>query len=442
MPEIPLVKSIEQAIAYHAHHHTDALALVIGDVHLSYKQFDEAISKKAKEYGTLDGHAIPFRARACIDAVVAYFAIHRAGGVAVPLDKQMPDSAYTHYVEQLQHTSCPENVADILFTTGTTGQPKGVMVSHRAIVANAENLVQAQGFHPGLTFVVNGPLNHIGSLSKLYPAFLTGGTVSIVDGLKDMDLLFQVIAKADGKVATFLVPASIRLLMTYAADSLKANAERIEMIETGAAPISQSDMEQLCQLLPRTRLYNTYASTETGIIATHNFNEDICVAGCLGRPMRHSSLRIDDNGHVVCSGATLMSGYWHESNDTQQLLCANEIVTNDLGRIDAEGRLLLQGRDDDVINVGGFKVAPSEVEDNVLSHTSVSDCICTSYIHPVIGTCLRLLIVPLTPDFDKKQLYQWLRQRLEAHKLPQDIQVVEKIERTFNGKLNRKFYQR
>ena len=158
--------------------------------------------------------------------------------------------------------------------------------------------------------------------------------------------------------------------------------------------------------------------------------------------MRHSSLRIDDNGHVVCSGATLMSGYWHESNDTQQLLCANEIVTNDLGRIDAEGRLLLQGRDDDVINVGGFKVAPSEVEDNVLSHTSVSDCICTSYIHPVIGTCLRLLIVPSTPDFDKKQLYQWLRQRLEAHKLPQDIQVVEKIERTFNGKLNRKFYQR
>lgn len=442
MPEMPFVKSIEQAIAYHAHHHADALALVIGDVRLSYKQLDEAISKIAYEFGSLDGRVVPFRAQVCVDSVARYFAIHRAEGVAVPLDKQMPDSLYARFVKQLRHTFCPKGVADILFTTGTTGSPKGVMISHRAIVADAENLVLAQGFHSKLTFIVNGPLNHIGSLSKFYPTFLTGGTVSIVDGLKNMDIFFKAIANADGKVATFLVPASIRLLMTYAADSLKENAARIEMIETGAAPISQSDMEHLCRLLPRTRLYNTYASTETGIIATHNFNKDICVVGCLGRPMRHSSLRIDGNGHVACSGATLMSGYWHEGKETQQLLCANEIVTNDLGRIDAEGRLFLQGRNDDVINVGGFKVAPNEIEDSVLSNLSVNDCICTSYTHPVIGTCLRLLIVPSTSNFDKKQLYKWLRQRLEAHKLPQDIQIVEKIERTFNGKLNRKFYQR
>ena len=87
-----------------------------------------------------------------------------------------------------QHT-VPEDTADILYTTGTTGLSKGVIISHRAIIADAENLIAGQGFSHDLAFVVNGPLNHIGSLSKIYPVVILGATLIIVDGMKDIVLL-------------------------------------------------------------------------------------------------------------------------------------------------------------------------------------------------------------------------------------------------------------
>lgn len=437
----PLPSTIEQAIAYHAAVAPNRTALRLGEDRMTYAQLQQAIDCESQRLGALQGQSVPFRATCSFDTVVRYFAIHRAGGVAVPLEKDFAESLFLKMQQQLAAKPCPQGTADLLFTTGTTGTPKGVMVSHRAMVANADNLVEAQGYHPDLTFIVNGPLNHIGSLSKLYTTMLVGGTAYLLDGVKALDAFFATVRAADGMVATFLVPASIRLLMTFAADAWTEVADRIEFVETGAAPLMQPDMERFCQLLPHARLFNTYASTETGIIATHNYNADFCQSGCLGRPMRHSHLQINAAGHVVCSGDTLMTGYWDNPALTAQLLTADGLVTNDVGLLDAEGRLMLQGRNDDVINVGGFKVAPTEVEEQVLASGMVRDCICTPFTHPVIGTAVRLLVVvaPQT-DFNKRALLLWLKERLETYKLPQRIEVVDHIERTKNGKLNRKFY--
>lgn len=431
---------IEQAIACHATVCPLRTALVVGDVALTYDELNKAITAKALTYGQLNGKAVPFKATVSAETIVQYFAIHRSGGVAVPLDKDMPHALFNNLAQQLLTVPCAEGTADVLFTTGTTGQPKGVMISHRAMVANAENLVKAQGYSSSLHFIVNGPLNHIGSLSKLYPTFLVGGTVHIVDGLRNMNEFINVMQQCDGPVATFLVPASIRMLMAFAAQALRELDGHIDFIETGAAPIAQTDMERLCQLLPSARLYNTYASTETGIIATHNFNGGYCKEGCLGRAMQHSSLRILADGRVACGGDTLMTGYWNDVENTQKLLHEGEIFTNDLGAIDSEGRLQLSGRNDDVINVGGFKVAPTEVEHVAQAFAGVEDSICIPFQHPIIGTSLRLLVTTSLAQFNVRALQQWLKQQLEPHKVPQDIRVVDHIERTFNGKLNRKAY--
>ena len=432
---------IDQAIALHAKESPHRLALVVDNECLNYAQLDEKIALMSQQLGLLQGRAIPFRAHACYDTIVRYFAIHRSGGVAVPLDKDMPEGLYQTLSQRIPLTSCPQGTADVLFTTGTTGCPKGVMISHQAIMANADNLIEAQGYEPTLTFVVNGPLNHIGSLSKLYPTFLVGGTVRVVDGVRDMDYFLETLrASGSAPVATFLVPANIRMLVTFAAEALSELNGHIEFIETGAAPIAQADMMRLCQLLPSARLYNTYASTETGIIATHNFNAGYCKAGCLGHPMRHSSLRILSDGRVACGGATLMTGYWNDPTATESLLHNGEIFTNDLGRIDSDGRLHLSGRGDDVINVGGYKVAPTEVENVAQTFPAVADCICIPFQHPIIGTTLRLLVTTSYPNLDIRALHQWLKLRLEPHKVPQDIRLVDHIERTFNGKLNRKAY--
>ena len=143
--------------------------------------------------------------------------------------------------------------------------------TRRLISDGYENLVEAQEYDGDLTFIINGPLNHIGSLSKIYPVIYTGGTIQLIDGMKDINRFFEVIDDANTKVATFLVPACIRMLLTFAKDKLTSHANKIDFIETGAAPMPLEDMRLLCQVLPQTRLYNTYASTETGIISTFNY---------------------------------------------------------------------------------------------------------------------------------------------------------------------------
>ena len=198
--------------------------------------------------------------------------LYHPGQIVAPLERDMPEATFQQIAQWLGANTTPENTADILYTTGTTGRSKGVMISHRTIIADAENLIDGQGFTHELAFVVNGPLNHIGSLSKIYPIIVLGATLIIVDGLKDMNKFFAAFDYPAEKMATFLVPASIRMLIQFSGEQLARYADKIDFIETGAAAISQADMEALCQLLPKTRLYNTYASTETGIIATYNYN--------------------------------------------------------------------------------------------------------------------------------------------------------------------------
>jgi acyl-CoA synthetase (AMP-forming)/AMP-acid ligase II len=353
----------------------------------------------------------------------------------------MPEATFQQIAQWLGANTTPEGTADILYTTGTTGRSKGVMISHRTIIADAENLIDGQGFTHELAFVVNGPLNHIGSLSKIYPIIVLGATLIIVDGLKDMNKFFAAFDYPAEKMATFLVPASIRMLIQFSGEQLARYADKIDFIETGAAAISQADMEALCQLLPKTRLYNTYASTETGIIATYNYNSGKCVAGCLGRPMKHSKLIITEDGLIACQGDTLMSGYVGDPERTASILRGDTVYTSDIGMIDEDGLLHLKGREDDVINVGGFKVAPTEVEDAAMSFSRLKDCICIAAEHPITGRALKLLVVMNDGEqLNKRELALHLKERLESYKVPMLYEQVEKVARTFNGKLDRKKY--
>ena len=412
----------------------------------------QLVSPSYNRHQTSDiSQIVCLRALPTIDYLVNYFALHRAGYVVAPLERDIPEATFKDIEQQLCQHTVPEGSADILYTTGTTGKSKGVIISHRTIVADAENLIAGQGFSHDTIFVINGPLNHIGSLSKVYPVILLGGTIIIVNGMKDLDAFFaafegQLTANSQqltaNNYATFLVPASIRILIQFSADRLAALADKMEFLETGAAAISQADMEALCRLLPHTRLYNTYASTETGIISTYNYNDGRCMAGCLGRTMPHSELIITPEGLIACKGDTLMTGYVGDPERTASVLRDGTIYTADIGIIDDEGMLHLKGREDDVINVGGFKVAPTEVEDAAMAFPDVKDCICIAVDHPITGKALKLLVSMIDGcSLNKRSLALHLKDRLEAYKIPLLYEQVPTIQRTFNGKLNRKYYK-
>lgn len=268
---------------------------------------------------------------------------------------------------------------------------------------------------------------------------MLGATVTVLEGMKDMNLFFETVRNSSEKTATFLVPASIRMILQFGSRQLDSIKDNIDFIETGAAPISQSDMESLCALLPHTRLYNTYASTETGIICTHDYNSDICVAGCLGKVMKNSDLSIDEDGLISCGGRTLMSGYLGDEALTSEVIQDNRVYTQDIGRLDENGRLHLTGRKGDTINVGGFKINPVDVENVAKGYPGIIDCICIPDRHPVLGTAMRLLYES-DRDINRKELGLYLMNNLERHKVPQFFSQVQRINRTYNGKLDRKSY--
>lgn len=331
-----------------------------------------------------------------------------------------------------------------LYTTGTTGKQKGVIISQQAVIANSENLISGHGYTSDTTLIIAGPMDHLGCWSKIFPTLMMGGTLYIIkDGMKSVSQLLQPIEEnAKGHFATFLVPSSIRILLTQAADRLPALTDRIDFIEAGGAPLPHPDMLRLCELLPHTRLYNTFASTETGVISTYNYNDGRCLSGCLGKPLRNSSFHITDEGTIACSGLTLMSGYKDEPELTAQVMRDGTVYTADGGWIDNEGMLHITGRKDDIINVGGLKVAPQEVEEAALSHPAVRECICISHPHPILGEAPALIIV-LNDGYElnKRDMATHISLSLERHKVPLFYATASEIKKTPNGKLDRKAYR-
>lgn len=435
---------LEDYLVQNAAHYPEKTAVVCGSQQLTWHQLHQQVCQRADLWRSScpPGRIVCLRAQSDIDFLVSYYALHLLGCVVAPLEVTMPQAAFNRLSDEVSACQAPDGTADILYTTGTTGRSKGVCVSHRAILADAANLVEGQHITHELGFVVCGPLCHLGSLSKVWPVTVLGATLIMVDGLKDMDRFFAAFEWPAPRMATFLVPASIRMLLQFAASRLASYAGKIDFIETGAAAIAQSDMETLCRLLPHSRLYNTYASTETGIVATFNFNDGLCQAGCLGRPMSRSEVFITDDGRIACKGETLMSGYLGDAERTAEVMRDGVVYTSDLGTLDADGRLHLQGRHDDVVNVGGYKVSPAEVEAAALSMPVIDDCVCTSVDHPLTGKALKLLVVmkPGCP-LDKRAVAQHLKGLLEPYKIPMLYEQTDAVKRTFNGKIDRKQYE-
>lgn len=157
--------------------------------------------------------------------------------------------------------------------------------------------------------------------------------------------------------------------------------------------------------------------------------------------MKHAGFIIGEDGKIACTGKTLMSGYYGDEALTRSIMKEGVLYTSDRGTVDEQGHLRLKGRDGDIINVGGYKVAPDEVEDVALSLPFIKDCICIPANHRVLGTILKLLVVlDGNHPCNKREIALALRDKLEPYKIPTQYEQVENIQRTFNGKINRKAY--
>ena len=435
---------LEDYLTYYAQLTPDKIAVVCNEHILTYSELLCRVNEKKDEIKQYYKENSPFVFLSTQDErfLITYLAIHLAQCIAVPLERNSPDKIMDDIKSRLAGNIFPPETADILFTTGTTGKSKGVMIGHTAIVANGENLIDAMNFTSDLSFIICGPLNHIGSLSKIYPVLMTGGTLIILEGLKKIDAFFNTLKIPSSRFATFMVPSSIHLMLLLASKQLAEYAGKIAFIETGGAAMPQADITVLKKLLPSSKFFLTYASTETGIIATNECFENPDKADSAGKAMKNSSFFITTEGTLACQGKTLMLGYAGDKELTQTILYNDAVHTTDIAEIDPEGYLYIRGRIDDVINIGGYKIAPTEIENAVADFPNLSESICICEKHPILGSVVKLLFVSKNDEkLNIKAIASHLRNKLEEYKIPYMYKQVDSIHKTYNGKIDRKYYR-
>lgn len=440
------IMTLNDYIQKYAQETPDALAIVTPTEQITYAALWDNITTTAailERQGVCPQRPHVFRATQDIRFIITYCAIHFNEAVAVPLEQSVPQEVFDTIQNEANHYPFPKGTADLLYTSGSTGKAKGVMLSETALTTCAENFIHDHHYTADLVFIISGPLNHIASLFKIHPTLMAGGTVSVIDGLKDINAFFSVFEKMPNRrFASFLVPASIRMILQFSRDELLKVADTIEFIETGAAPITQSDMKTLAEVLPQAHLYNTLGGTEIGAVCTYDFNDGKYMAGCVGKPMLHSHIEIDPEGTILISAPTLMTGYINDAEKTSQVLRDGVFRTSDRGYFDDEGNLHLLGRSDDAINVGGFKADPIEIENMVMTLPYIKDCICISAPHPIAGTCIKLLyVVKEGEECKHKDVALYLKSKFEAYKVPTLYEKVDSIKMTYNGKKDRQWYK-
>ena len=483
---INTLKTLPQHILYHAEVTPDKVAVVADNGSLTYGQLADrmrAVCATLRQQGVRTGRTVVSVASHSIEYVAICYGIHLSGAVHVPVENRIPtnrlveiaravdaaliispndpECGITHAIaESLFDGCCAEDIeipdpantcAEILYTTGTTGKSKGVMISS----ANLANYVAVAnpsfGMDDHTVFLVCTPLNHAGGLRRIHMTMAAGGTAVLLEGVYNLKKFFSLI-DTYGVNATYLPPSSIRLLLSLAAKEFQKLDGRLDFIYTASAPFPSADMETVAGMMKQTRLYQGYGSSETGCVSNYNYNAEGADLTCLGHPHNLVEVRLigDDgeivnsanqNGYICVKSPMNMLGYLNEPELTNSILQNGWIRSNDLGYFDEHGRLFFAGRGDDVINVGGFKVAPTEVESAALRCAGVKDCICIG-VQSRMGTALKLLVaMDEIHPFDPKAIAAAMRPHLEPYKVPTIIEQIDEVPRTYNGKINRKVFQ-
>ena len=487
--------TVIECVAEHAANKPNQVAIIEHNRVTTYEEiFSMAVHCSAflETKDVQRGDIVVTRASQDLEYAVLYLGIHLAGGVVASQERTISDKAMVDVARQLNAAAIiaedwnmelpssihlidrkevvkfakdddikcseiifpdPEDSADILFTTGTTGKSKGVELTHQALMATAENLIYGCEYKEDTILIVPGPLNHANAIRKLYTTFVNGSTIYILNGMMNLKNFFDALDMPNSKIACCLPPSAIRTIFQLTKDKLGEYWDKIDFIETATSPLPEADKQKLCELLPRTRLYNNYGLSESASVCMYDYNKYPGKKNCVGKVARNAKVIIvddqrrpihsshDNTGLLACVGAMNMKGYIGDPALTSQVLVDGVVYTNDIGFVDNDGFVYVTGRKGDVINVGGLKVAPTEVEAAALEYPSICDCICIPVDDETSGKALKLLVVMEKEQVcNPAKIRKFLSLRLESYKIPHYYEQTDSIARTYNGKLNRLFY--
>jgi oxalate---CoA ligase len=348
-----------------------------------------------------------------------------------------------------------DDEALILFTSGSTGSPKGVVHTHRSLLARWMSHQQSCGVerYRRTLCVLPTHFGHGLISNSLFP-WLSGCDLFIAPPFK-ADLIMQLGALIDEHQISFMssVPSIWNLALKAAAPPGKGS---LKLVHVGSSPLSASTWTQVQEWTGTTDVLNAYGTTETAsTMAGTTGGKVVPESGLVGEAWSATIriLKLEDDADPLAAGVdcaagetgmiwvhtpALMKGYLQRQDLTDAVVRHGWFKTGDLGLLDDRGRLFLKGRERDEINKGGIKVFPSEVDEVVEQYAAARDVCTFAYADDFYGENVGMAVV-LDDRSDRAVagLYEWIRARLAEHKHPARWYLVDEIPRTSRGKINR-----
>jgi len=474
--------------------HGARTAIADADGALGYRQLDESSAAVAAallgDRTDLEGRRVAFLVTPARGYVSVLLGIWRAGGVAVPL-------AVSHPVPELEYvvldagaavivtdepcrgmaatvsaatgvplvavdrlgagsvrslpTIDPRRRALMLYTSGTTGRPKGVVTTHANVQAQVQSLVEAWGWTANDRTLLVLPLHHVHGLINVVSSALWSGAVCEMLPRFDEGATWARLASGELTVFTAVPTIYYRLIEAWEKDpdaqaGRAAGAGRLRLMMSGSAALPVGILERWKAITGHV-LLERYGMTEIGMALSNPLLGERR-PGCVGAPLPGVEIRLldeagapvpeDSPGEIEVRGPGVFLEYWRRPAETAAAFRDGWFRTGDIATLDRGAYRLLGRASVDIIKTGGFKVSALEIEDALRQHPAVGDCAVVGVEDPEWGERISAAVQPRAgrmPEVDPDELRAWLGDRLAPYKLPRSYVVVDALPRNAMGKV-------
>ena len=341
----------------------------------------------------------------------------------------------------------PSDDAYIIMTSGTTGKPKAVVLTHANSVAGGAAMARGWGIRSD--DIVQSPIPLTTSagtfVSRMGPFF--AGTTLIIDPPFDSEITFARV-RAEGTTVLVVVP-SIIIFMTEQFVPERHSLDTIRLFCFGSAPITVSTLERVNKVFPWIKLGQIYGMTESSTAGSYlspdEFSEH---PGSIGKPVLCQMRIVDERdadvgpgtpGQILIRGPSVMKGYHRDPEASASALSDGWLHTGDIGYIDDKGYFFHVDRSKDMIVRGGYKIGSVEVENVLLQHKDVKDVAVIAVPHPKLGEdVFAFAVIRDGADLDVEDLVQFCREKLVEYKVPRRILFIAALPRNLAGKIDKR----
>lgn len=483
---------------------TDRIAIdVDGHAQISYGDWERRSNRLARgliELGVEPGDRVGIRLSNAsgVDYLVAYFGCQKSGATAVPINTRLAPREAAYIIdhaeprvvlahaearadlasmvgqtqtapklvmlegarseswnsleaaqsdEAIQIDRTGDDIADILYTSGTTGRPKGVASTHADVGALANGM--GGKIFAGSTFLHAFPMHTFAGTHGMTMLALSGGMTTLIQPKFHAERFLELIGDR-GVNLVYVAPAMI-LLMLRSPVLGKHRSDSLRLILYGSAPMPPDAIPRLAKAFPGAMQANVYGLTEGGSAACSLSPEEAMARpGSIGKPYPPAEVSVrDDAGNEVSPGTHgeiwLRSGgprrrYFKDDRATSETWTADGwLKTGDVGHVDAAGFLYLDDRKKDVIVRGGHNVYPAEVEAALLEHPDVVEAAVVGIDHDVLGEDVKAFVV-VQPgrELSDETLAEFLKERVADYKVPRQVDRLSELPRNAMGKVLRR----